>query len=105
MTTSIGQRTLDDAGRALLQRSKLGRTDFQDLVIVPIIAVVFALIFGAIVMLATGVDIATIGASFPVQIYGRHQQRSFSADFEQSLCPASGFHGTKRYAQGSHLRT
>lgn len=64
MTTSIGQRKLDDVGRALLQRSKLGRTDFQDLVIVPIIAVVFALIFGAIVMLATGVDIATIGASF-----------------------------------------
>lgn len=64
MSTSIAKRELDDAGRALLQRASRGRTQFEDLVIVPIFAVAAALILGALVMLATGVDIVTIGKSF-----------------------------------------
>ncbi|MEJ1999063.1 MAG: ABC transporter permease [Maritimibacter sp.] len=48
----------------LLKRTSRGRHDFEDLVVVPIFAVVVALIFGALVMLATGVDLPTIGKSF-----------------------------------------
>lgn len=50
--------------RGLLTRSARGRSDFEDLVVVPLFAVVVALIFGMLIMLATGVDIATIGKSF-----------------------------------------
>jgi general nucleoside transport system permease protein len=64
MTTSIGKRELDEAGRALLKRAARGRSEFEDLVIVPIFAVVVALILGALIMLATGVDLPTIGRSF-----------------------------------------
>lgn len=64
MTTSIGKRQLDDAGRALLRRGTRGRRDFEDLVVVPVFAVIAALILGALIMLATGVDLPTIGKSF-----------------------------------------
>jgi len=64
MSTSIGKRELDDAGRKLLVRATQGRENFEDLVIVPIFAVVVALILGALIMLATGVPIGTIGRSF-----------------------------------------
>lgn len=48
----------------LLTRASRGRHEFEDLVVVPLFAVVVALIFGALVMLATGVDLPTIGKSF-----------------------------------------
>ncbi|MCB1331114.1 MAG: ABC transporter permease [Maritimibacter sp.] len=64
MTSTIAKRELDDAGRKLLVRATQSRENFEDLVIVPIFAVVAALVLGALVMLATGVDIATIGRSF-----------------------------------------
>ena len=64
MTTSIGTRTLDETGRALLVRTSRGRQDFEDLVVVPVFAVLVALILGALIMLATGVDLPTIGRSF-----------------------------------------
>jgi len=64
MTTSIGKRALDDAGRALLQRTARGRSEFEDLVVVPVFAVIVALILGALIMLATGVNLPTIGKSF-----------------------------------------
>ena len=64
MSTSIGKRELDEAGRKLLVRATQGRETFEDLVIVPIFAVVAALILGALIMVATGVDLATIGKSF-----------------------------------------
>lgn len=50
--------------RRLLTQTARGRTDFEDLVIVPIFAVVVALALGAVTMLATGVDLPTIGRSF-----------------------------------------
>lgn len=64
MTSSIGNRQLDEAGRALLKRASRGRSEFEDLVIVPIFAVIVALVVGALIMLATGVDLPTIGVSF-----------------------------------------
>jgi simple sugar transport system permease protein len=64
MTSTIAKRELDDAGRKLLVRATQGRENFEDLVIVPIFAVVAALVLGALIMFATGVEIATIGKSF-----------------------------------------
>lgn len=64
MTSSIGIRQIDEAGRNLLKRTSRGREEFEDLVIVPLFAVVVALILGALIMLATGVDLPTIGKSF-----------------------------------------
>ncbi|MCB1356496.1 MAG: ABC transporter permease [Maritimibacter sp.] len=64
MTSTIAKRELDDAGRKLLVRATQSRENFEDLVIVPLFAVVAALVLGALIMLATGVDIATIGRSF-----------------------------------------
>ena len=57
-------KDVNERMRGLLARTSHGRDDFEDLVIVPLFAVVAALIIGALVMLATAVDIATIGRSF-----------------------------------------
>jgi len=48
----------------LLRRSVATRFTIEEVVFVPIIAVVMALILGAVIMLATGVSPATIGESF-----------------------------------------
>ncbi|GGD38522.1 ABC transporter permease [Sinisalibacter lacisalsi] len=50
--------------RKLLARAAFGRGDFEDLFVVPVFAVVAALVLGAVIMLATGVDLPTIGQSF-----------------------------------------
>lgn len=55
---------LDTATQALLQRTTRGRQDFETLVIVPIFAVIAALFLGGLIMLATNVDLATIGESY-----------------------------------------
>jgi hypothetical protein len=56
---------LDKATGQLLERAAPGRSrEFEDLVVVPLFAVIVALILGALVMLATGVDIATIARSY-----------------------------------------
>ncbi|NNJ69489.1 MAG: hypothetical protein HKP54_15800, partial [Boseongicola sp.] len=47
-----------------------GRSQFEDLVLVPLYAFVAALVLGAAVMLATGVDLATIGQSFVALLRG-----------------------------------
>ena len=59
-----------DLVRKLLQRAAPGRAEFEDLVVVPIFAVVVALIVGALVMLATAVDIQTIGRSYLALLQG-----------------------------------
>ncbi|PID36694.1 MAG: ABC transporter permease [Rhodobacterales bacterium] len=64
MSSSIGKREISEAARKLLVRPERGRKEFEDLVIVPVFAVVVALVFGMVIMLATGVDIATIGKSY-----------------------------------------
>ncbi len=54
-----------------LARGRLiGRSEFEDLVLVPIIAVAAALILGALTMLATNVDLATIGRSYVALLVG-----------------------------------
>jgi simple sugar transport system permease protein len=65
-----GKSTLDDTARALLKRAAPGRTEFEDLVVVPVFAVIVALILGALTMLATDVDLATIGRSYVALLVG-----------------------------------
>lgn len=62
--------TLDTARDKLLERAAPGRVQVEDLVIVPLFAVVAALVIGALVMLATGVDLATIGRSYVALLVG-----------------------------------
>ncbi len=61
---------LDDASRKLLERAAPGRAQFEDLVVVPVFAVIVALILGALTMLATNVDLATIGQSYVALLQG-----------------------------------
>ena len=54
----------------LLKRAAPGRSDFEDLVIVPVFAVVAALVLGALTMLATSVEPATIARSYLALLQG-----------------------------------
>src|SRR5690606_25791772 len=54
----------------LLKRAAPGRTDFEDLVILPVLAVVVALVLGGLIMLATGVSPSAIGRSFVALFVG-----------------------------------
>ena len=56
--------------RALLARTTRGRAGFEDLVVVPVFAVIVALILGALTMLATNVDLPTIGRSYVALLHG-----------------------------------
>ncbi|MCR9238437.1 MAG: ABC transporter permease [Alphaproteobacteria bacterium] len=60
----------DKAIQDLLRRAAPPRAEFEDLVIVPIFAVVAALILGAFTMLATNVELATIGQSYIALLKG-----------------------------------
>ncbi len=60
----------DDAVRALLKRAAPGRTEFEDLVVVPVFAVIVALALGAVTLLATNVELATIGRSYVALLQG-----------------------------------
>lgn len=54
----------------LLKRAAPSRAAYEDLLVVPAFAVVMALILGAVTMLVTGVDLATIGRSYLALAYG-----------------------------------
>ncbi|MBC7283788.1 ABC transporter permease [Hoeflea sp.] len=54
----------------LLKRAAPGRGEFEDLVIVPLFAVVAALVLGALTMLATSVEPATIARSYLALLQG-----------------------------------
>jgi len=54
----------------LLQRAAPSRAEYEDLVVVPIFAVIVALMIGALVMLATAVDPVTIGRSYIALLEG-----------------------------------
>lgn len=56
--------------RDLLKRAAPGRGEFEDLVIVPLFAVVAALVLGALTMLATSVEPATIARSYLALLQG-----------------------------------
>ncbi len=62
--------SLDTARDKLLARAAPGRAEFEDLVVVPLFAVVVALVLGALTMLATGVDLSTIGRSYVALLQG-----------------------------------
>ncbi len=55
---------------ALLKRAAPDRAAMEDLVVVPIFAVVVALALGAVAMLATNVDLPTIGRSYVALLNG-----------------------------------
>jgi len=54
----------------LLKRAAPGRSEFEDLVIVPLFAIVAALVLGALTMLATSVEPATIARSYLALLQG-----------------------------------
>lgn len=60
----------DTAIQNLLRRAAPQRTEFEDLVIVPVFAVIAALILGAFTMLATNVDLTTIVQSYLALLKG-----------------------------------
>jgi simple sugar transport system permease protein len=54
----------------VLRRVVVTRFDIEDIVLVPVLAVVIALILGGIIMLATGIDLPTIGEAFGALFIG-----------------------------------
>lgn len=60
----------DGIGKQVLKRVVVTRFDFEQIVLVPILAVVIALILGAITMLLTGVAPGTIARAFAALFYG-----------------------------------
>ncbi len=64
------QASQDALAQKLLQKAAPDRSEFEDLVIVPIFAVIVALVVGALVMLATAVDLPTIGQSYIALVRG-----------------------------------
>lgn len=62
--------TTPNLGDRVLDRAVVRRFDFQEVVVVPVLSVVIALILGALTMLATGVSLATIGLSFSALFTG-----------------------------------
>jgi len=64
------QTTPDTLQQKLLERAAPGRAEFEDLVVVPIFALIVALVVGALVMLATAVDLPTIGRSYIALVQG-----------------------------------
>ena len=51
-------------GQDILRRAVVSRGDVEDIVLVPVIAVVMALLLGGVIMLATGVPLAAIGKTY-----------------------------------------
>ncbi len=56
--------------RNLLEKAAPSRSTYEDLVIVPIFAIVAALVLGALVMLATNVSLETVGRSYLALLEG-----------------------------------
>lgn len=67
MSDTVDRETLT---ARLLARAAPSRARYEDLVVVPLFAVVMALVLGGVAMLATNVDLATIGRSYLALAYG-----------------------------------
>ena len=67
MSEYIRQETLSEEA---LRRATVSRFDVEQLAIVPVLAVVVAMLLGGVVMLLTGVNIPTIGQAFAALFYG-----------------------------------
>ena len=61
---------LDAAARKLLERAAPDRAGVEDLIVVPLFAILAALILGALTMLATGVDLPTVARSYGALLEG-----------------------------------
>lgn len=57
-------------GAEVLRRIVVTRFDVEDIVLVPILAVIIALVLGGVIMLATGVNLPTIGEAFAALFIG-----------------------------------
>lgn len=66
----MSEAKTDTAIQSLLKRAAPGRHEFEDLVIVPLFAIVAALVLGALTMLATSVEPATIARSYLALLRG-----------------------------------
>ena len=62
--------TRDSVANQVLKRVVVTRFDVEQIVLVPVLAVFIALVLGAIVMLATGVNLPTIGKAFAALFLG-----------------------------------
>ena len=67
MSDYMRQETLSEQ---LLTRAGVGRFDIEQLVIVPVLAVVVAIVLGGITMLLTGVSIPTVGKAYAALFSG-----------------------------------
>ena len=56
--------TRETVSEELLRRAVVNRFSIEDILLIPALSVILALILGAVTMLATGVDVASIGASY-----------------------------------------
>jgi len=54
----------------LLRRAAVSRHDVEEILLVPVLAVVVALVLGGVTMLATGIDLPTIGQSYAALLDG-----------------------------------
>lgn len=60
----------DRTMQSLLQGKAIGRTEIEDMVVVPLFAVIVAMLLGAVTMFATNIDLATIGLSYMALLEG-----------------------------------
>ena len=60
------ERSMQD----LLKGKAIGRTEIEDMIVVPLFAVIAALLLGAATMLVTNIDLATIGRSYIALLEG-----------------------------------
>ena len=67
---SVEEQHGEPSTNDLLKDFVVTRAQFEDVVIVPVLAVVVAMILGGVVMLATGVDVPTIGVAFQALFTG-----------------------------------
>lgn len=68
--SSTGKAPAPDVTRQLLQRAIVTRFQVEEIVVVPLVAVVIALVLGTLTMLATGVSLPTIGRAYTALFSG-----------------------------------
>lgn len=73
----------------LLKRAVASRHDFDEIILVPIFAVMIALALGGATMLATGVDLATIGKSFAALLDGSFGSTSALSETLTAAAPVT----------------
>ena len=75
----------DDA----LERAAVASFNFEDIVLVPVLAVVLALVLGGVVMLATGVDLPRIGQAYGALFMGSFGSVSAVSETLTSAAPVT----------------